>query len=534
MGKPAKTQWDFGDLFAGHGSEPANAPEPAPAPSPAEAAPARREAPARTILSVSELSSQIRRLLEGTLGMVWVTGEITNFKLQGSGHSYFTLKDAGAQINCVLFRGEYQVNRTLLQDGRKVTVRGEVTVYEPRGQYQLRVTGVELQGLGALQEAFEKLKQKLSAEGLFAKERKRPLPKYPHRIGLVTSPTGAAIQDVLHVIERRNPSLEIVLAPCRVQGEGAAMEIARAIRLLNEFHVQRGVQSPKSKVQSRKAEEGRGAESQGLLASAATGLDLILVTRGGGSLEDLWAFNEEVVARAIFHSELPVVSGVGHEIDFTICDFVADVRAATPSAAAEIITEGVFSSCQFVVESERRILQLARQQIADKEYELSHAGQRLGRLHPRRRFNEWLQRLDDLQGGLVRCAKQGVRQQRVSWRNLAERLSRVRPVLLLKQRRELLHQEEQRLKEQVRHSLERRRNRFSALESKLHLLGPEQVLSRGYSITLDAKTGKVLRDAADVEVGSRLRTKLKRGEVLSKVEKAGNHRWTQMNTDRTA
>ena len=509
MAKPAKTQWDFGDLFAGQANEPTELPK-APDPPVERAKPAP---PIRKILSVSELSSQIRRLLEGTLGMVWVTGEITNYKLQTSGHVYFTLKDAGAQISCVLFRGEYQVNRSLLQDGRKVTLRGEVTVYEPRGQYQLRVTGVELQGLGALQEAFEKLKQKLSAEGLFARERKKPLPKYPRRIGLVTSPTGAAIRDVLHVIERRNPSLEIILAPCRVQGDGAALEIARAIRLLNEFH-ERATESSNPKLQTPKPSQSRATP-------VATGLDLILVTRGGGSLEDLWAFNEEVVARTIFHSQLPVVSGVGHEIDFTICDFVADVRAATPSAAAEIITEGIFSSWQFLVESDRRIRQLTGQRVAEKGYELLRAGQRLARLHPRRKFNEWLQRLDDLQGNLCRRARQGVRQQRVSWRNLAERLSRVRPALLLKQRREVLRQEEQRLKEQVRHSLERHRNRFSSLESKLRLLGPEQVLARGYSITLDQETGEVLRDAAKVKAGSRLRTKLNAGEIISKVEKAG-------------
>ncbi len=370
MAKPAKTKWDFGDLFAAQTNEPVETSQSAPVSEPARPQP--RLAPARKILTVSEITAQIRRLLEGTLGTVWVTGEITNFKVQNSGHIYFTLKDAGAQLACVLFRGEFQVNRSLLQDGKKVMVRGEITVYEPKGQYQLRVTSVEAQGLGALQEAFEKLKQKLSAEGLFSKERKRPLPKYPQRIGLVTSPTGAAIRDVLHVIERRNPSLQIILAPCRVQGEGAGAEIARAIRLLNEFHSRTGeAKTPNSKLQTPNSKIG----DQGLLTaaerskpSAVTGLDLILVTRGGGSLEDLWAFNEEVVARAIFESQLPVVSAVGHEIDFTIGDFVADVRAATPSAAAEIITEGVFSSCQFVADAADRMRQLAQQQIADKRY----------------------------------------------------------------------------------------------------------------------------------------------------------------------
>src|SRR5437867_11390770 len=215
MPKTVKSQWDFGELFP---------PEPL--------------AAARKVLSVTELTVRIRRLLEEQVGQVWVTGEITNLRHQSSGHIYFTLKDAGAQLSCVLFRGEMQVDRSLLQDGRKVTLQGEVTVYEPRGQYQLRVTAVELQGLGALQAAFEKLKQKLKAEGLFASERKRPLPEFPQRIGLVTSPTGAAIRDVLHVVQRRNPGLEIVLAPCRVQGEGAAEEIAEAIRLLNEFNLQ--------------------------------------------------------------------------------------------------------------------------------------------------------------------------------------------------------------------------------------------------------------------------------------------------------
>ncbi len=301
-----------------------------------------------------------------------------------------------SQLSCVLFRGEAQVDRSLLQDGRKVTLQGDVTVYEPRGQYQLRVTKVELQGIGALQAAFEKLKQKLKAEGLFAPERKRPLPRYPQRIGLVTSPTGAAIRDVLHVVERRNPALEIILAPCRVQGEGAAEEIAAAIRLLNEFNA-----------------------AQLAIGNQLLAIDLILVTRGGGSLEDLWAFNEEVVARAIFESALPVVSAVGHEIDFTISDFVADVRAATPSAAAEIITEGVFSSCQFLSEAAQRIGQLARQQMEDKRYGWTQTAQRLARVHPRRRLNDWLQRLDDAQTSLLRCVKQGARQQRA---RLAESL----------------------------------------------------------------------------------------------------------------
>jgi exodeoxyribonuclease VII large subunit len=254
------------------------------------------------------------------------------------------------------------------------------------------------------------------------------------------------------------------------------------------------------------------------IGNRQSAIDLILVTRGGGSLEDLWAFNEEVVARAIFDSALPVVSAVGHEIDFTISDFVADVRAATPSAGAEIITEGVFSSCQFLSEAARRIGELARQQIEDKRYGLAQTTQRLARVHPRRRLNDWLQRLDDAQTSLLRCVKQGARRQRLTWQNLSERLGRVRPALVLKQRREAFGQIERRLHEQVRQQLETRRIGLGALEVRLRLLGPEQVLARGYSITTDAATGKVLRKAKEVKAGQRLKTRLKAGEVFSAVE----------------
>jgi exodeoxyribonuclease VII large subunit len=434
----SKSQWDFGELF------------------PTEQT--------RQVLSVSDLTSQIRRLLEQRVGAVWVGGEVSNLRAQSSGHIYFTLKDAGAQLSCVCFRDAARESRALLADGQQVILQGDVTVYEVRGQYQLVVRQIELRGVGALQIAFEKLKLKLAAEGLFAPERKRPLPKYSQRIGLVTSPTGAAIRDVLHVVQRRNPGLEIILAPCRVQGQGAAEEIAEAVKLLNEFG----------------------------------NLDLILITRGGGSLEDLWAFNEEIVARAIFESEIPIVSAVGHEIDFTIADFVADVRAATPSAAAEIITERVFASRQLV----------------------ESLTQRMMRMHPRRRLNEHLQRLDDLQNGLQRQTKQGVNERLVNWKNLASRLKQVSPKFFLKQRRELLKATQKRLRELARVQFKNCKNSFAATEARLRLLGPEQVLARGYSITMDAASGKVLRDADKIQAGQKLKTRLKAGEILSEVKKA--------------
>jgi exodeoxyribonuclease VII large subunit len=466
MPKIVKSQWEFGELF-----------------------PAQQ--PARTVFSVSDLTGRIKGLLEQQFRSVWVTGEITNFRLQSSGHAYFSIKDAGAQLSCVLFRGEQQVDRSLLEDGRKVILRGEVTVYEPRGAYQLRVTALEVQGLGVLQIAFEKLKQKLSAEGLFEAARKKPLPPFPARIGLVTSPTGAAIRDVLHVVRRRNPSLEIILAPCRVQGEGAAREIAAAIQMLNDLHAQ---------------------------APAGWGLDLILVTRGGGSLEDLWAFNEEVVARAVAASTLPIVSGVGHEIDFTICDFVADFRAATPSAAAEIITEGVFSSCEFVAGACERMRLLVTRQLQARQRDLLQLARGLERYDPARRVQEHWQHLDELLTSLHRCARKNLRQHAQSFQALAVRLPRLRPRVLIEQRRQLILLATQRLVETAHHRLKEQRRRLELLTSRLALLGPEQVLARGYSITSDAETGRIVRDESQVSQGQRLLTRLARGTVRSRVE----------------
>ncbi len=460
----AKSQWDFGELF------------------PTE--------PTRRVLSVTELTAQVKRLLETRVGEVWVTGEVSNLRTQNSGHIYFTLKDAAAQLSCVLFRGTAAARRDLLQDGRKVLLQGDLTFYEPRGQYQLVVRRVELHGLGALQIAFEQLKQKLAAEGFFAPEHKRPLPRFPQRIGLVTSPTGAAIRDVLHIVARRNPAIEIILAPCRVQGAGAAEEIAAAIQLLNDF----GLRTPDS------------------------ALDLILVTRGGGSLEDLWAFNEEVVARAIYGSALPVVSAVGHEIDFTISDFVADVRAATPSAAAEIITEAAHASRQFVADTPGRLRQHVWRHLERNTEDFAQLARRLARAQPRRCLNEWLQRLDDLQSALLRSARQTARDRQLAQQNLAERLWRVRPAQLLRQRRELLLQAQRRLCEQARHRLRERQDFIKILSARLSLLGPEQVLARGYSITMDAATGRVLCAAQETQTGQRLRTRLKTGEITSRVE----------------
>jgi exodeoxyribonuclease VII large subunit len=469
-----KSQWNFGELF------------------PPEAT--------RRVRTVSEVTGAVKKLLEREIGRIWITGEITNLRLQSSGHLYFTLKDAAAQISCVLFRGEARgFDRSSLEDGRKVVLEGEITVYEPRGQYQLRVLAVELQGIGALQAAFEKLKQKLQSEGLFAPERKRPLPRFPQCAGLVTSPTGAAIRDVIHVVQRRNPAMRLVLAQCRVQGAGAAEEIACALRLLNEW------------VAAERARPGFDP-GKGLVP------ELILITRGGGSLEDLWAFNEEVVARAIFESELPVVSAVGHEIDFSISDFVADLRAATPSAAAELITEGVFSSREFLAEALRLLARCVRRRLALDRDAAERLVLRLERAHPRRRLQEQAQRVDDLQDSLNRCTRHGLRTHRTRFQAAAQRFALLKPARLVSAKWEALARYQARLAQAASNRTQAIRTRFATAADRLKLLSPGNVLRRGYSITTEMATGKIVRSASNVAPGTRIRTQLHSGTLESVVE----------------
>ncbi|HTG43138.1 MAG TPA: exodeoxyribonuclease VII large subunit [Verrucomicrobiae bacterium] len=464
MGKRAKSQWEFGELF------------------PAEAV--------RKTLTVSELTGSIRRVLEKEIGSISVLGEITNLRIQSSGHIYFTIKDASAQLACVLFRNESRaINREYLTDGQKVILDGALTVYEARGQYQLQVFSVQLQGLGALQAAFARLKEKLQAEGLFDQSHKRPLPPCPERIGLITSPVGAAIRDVLHSFARRNPSLEITFVPCRVQGPGAGQEIAAAIHLLNDW----AFSAPKPR------------------------LDLILLTRGGGSLEDLWAFNEEILARAIYTSRLPVLSAVGHEIDFSISDFVADFRAATPTAGAEIITEGFFAARSFVAAARRRLwnlLEFAFNQRLEKTRILQR---RLLRMHPQRRLAEQAQRVDDAQVSINRCGRHHLRQKQAAFQTLRLRLLRSRPDALIARRRERLLQLRDHLEAASTQKLQALRGRLARAEARLKLLSAENVLNRGYSITIHAETGQVLRDSSEVEPGAKIKSRLARGEITSVV-----------------
>src|SRR5262252_936918 len=301
------------------------------------------------VFTVSELTRSIRGMLETKFAAVWVQGEMSNYKLHPSGHQYFTLKDQRTQISCVIWRDTMAPLRQSLVDGARVQVYGTVTVFEARGQYQVNVQILQARGVGLLQAKFEALKRKLEAEGLFAPERKKPLPRFPRRIGIVTSPTGAAIRDMLNVLRRRAPWLRILINPVRVQGTGAAQEIAVAIGEL------------------------------ALPTETFAPPDLIVVTRGGGSIEDLWEFNEEIVARAIFNSRVPVVSAVGHEIDFTICDFVADLRAPTPSAAAELIVPDIVDLQRQIARCSRTLGRQLLDRIRDAQQRVDHARETLQR-----------------------------------------------------------------------------------------------------------------------------------------------------------
>jgi len=416
---------------------------------------------ASKVFTVSELTRSIRGTLEAKFGAVWVQGEISNYKLHPSGHQYFTLKDQRAQISCVIWRDTMASPRQPLVDGAQVQIYGTVTVFESQGKYQLRVEILQPRGVGMLQAKFEALKRKLEAEGLFAPERKRPLPKFPRRIGIVTSPTGAAIRDMLNVLRRRAPWLQILINPVRVQGTGAAQEIAVAIPELV------------------------------LPNKAFASVDLIVVTRGGGSIEDLWEFNEEIVARAIFHSTVPIVSAVGHEIDFTICDFVADLRAPTPSAAAELIVPDI-------IDLQRRIDSCARA---------------LGR-QLMNRLRDAQQRLDHARETLQRCLGHKIESYKRSLLHITRALQACSPARELMMRRNRFADLQWRLVACPPRLLENTRHRFQRIEGILRVLGPDATLRRGYSITMNER-GKIIRTITAVRPKMKIRTRVSDGEFGS-------------------
>ena len=392
------------------------------------------------ILTVGQLTSELKDLLESSFPAVWVSGEISNFSRPSSGHCYFTLKDDAAQIRAVMWRGTAERIRFDLHDGLEVVCFGAVDVYAPRGSYQLVVSKLEPKGIGALELALRKLKEKLAKEGLFDKSRKRPIPKFPRRIAFVTSPTGAAVRDFLEVLRRRWRGADVLIVPTRVQGDCAADEIAAAIAKANRPEL---------------------------------GVDVLVVGRGGGSLEDLWCFNEEPVVRAVAGSRIPVVSAVGHEIDVTLCDLAADVRALTPSEAAELVAPAHDAMIALLHDRQQRLLAALKHRAVAARHRLTMLAERRCFRQPRELIHDRAQRLDELWARAARSFK---------------------------------------------HRLQIEQGKLAGWSGKLESLSPLGVLSRGYSVTQRADDGTLVREAEQVAAGDLIRTRLRKGEITSRVE----------------
>jgi exodeoxyribonuclease VII large subunit len=438
-------------------------------------------------LSVTQLLRRMKNLLESQIGELWVEGEVSNLKKQGSGHWYFSLKDEGAQISCAMFGARKREGSEALEDGAKVRVFAEASVYEARGQLQIIVQKAERAGAGDLQARFEALKRKLHAEGLFDADRKQPIPAFPQTIGIITSGSGAALQDILNVLTRRAPWVQPVLFPVRVQGRGAELEIAQAIEMM-----------------------GRPA------AFGYPRCDVLIVGRGGGSIEDLWNFNEEVVARAIAACPIPIISAVGHEIDFTIADFVADLRAPTPSAAAELAAPDGAELLARLAQHRRRLERLTRERLlrargavdALKRGVLQRDGEKL--------LREPMMRLDAARSQLSQSVRSSL-DAATARLNEARNAHRAHhPARVLERRLEFLADIRRRLERSGKDPVERRHDRLIRLRGLLRALGPESAFQRGFSITL-GEDGRALRSAKALKAGDLLRTKFSDGEATSRV-----------------
>lgn len=431
-------------------------------------------------LSVSELNHQARHLLEASFLQVWVEGELSSFARPSSGHWYFSLKDNKCQVRCAMFRGANQRLRTPPREGDQIRIRGKVTLYENRGDFQIVVEHLEPAGLGPLQQAFDALKMKLQAEGLFDPARKKPLPVTPRHIGVVTSPTGAAVHDILTVLARRCPAIPVTLYPTAVQGAAATAEIVRAIGQAQRHNV----------------------------------ADVLIIGRGGGSLEDLWCFNEEAVARAIADCSIPTVSAVGHEVDVTIADFVADLRAPTPSAAAEKISPDQKDWLRRLQEQHIRLSQSARRQLQRLETQLGHLSARLR--DPRRELQEKAQRMDELDLRLNQQIRQKIEQQTVRVDHLERRLSAQSPARSLVSANDRVEQLNQRLDVTIRQTLKQRRKQLQHLAQTLQVVSPLATLGRGYAIVKDDQD-HIVRRADQLTPGQSIRAQLGQGSVYAEV-----------------
>ena len=424
-------------------------------------------------------------LLERGFGSLWLEAEISNFSRPSSGHWYFSLKDSGAQVRCAMFRQRNMLCAFAVRDGQKVLVRARIGLYEPRGEYQLIVDHMEDAGLGALKRQFEELSAKLAAEGLFAAERKRALPSLPRRIGVITSPTGAAIRDIIHVLARRFPAAAVLIYPVAVQGAQAAGEIVAALEL----------------------------------ACRRADCDVLILARGGGSLEDLWAFNDERLARAIAAASIPVVTGIGHEVDFTIADFAADVRAPTPSAAAELVVPDGEEWRNAFVRFGARLQRAVRRRLELHNERLRWLIGRAALVSPAARLSAQAQRLDELEQSLVRALPRRLQEHGERLRWLTRRAELVSPTTRLKQQHERLENLTQRLHRAWRQTISSRREKLLPLSRTLNAISPLATLERGYAI-VSVEGGPILRNAADAKSGTIIEARLAKGRIRAKVEGA--------------
>ncbi|WP_282114558.1 exodeoxyribonuclease VII large subunit [Pseudoalteromonas arctica] len=438
--------------------------------------------PSQAVYTVSRLNREIRTILEQGFASLVLTGEISNFITPASGHWYFSLKDDKAQIKAAMWRGNNRNQSYRPVNGAQVTVKARVSLYEPRGDYQLIVEHMEPAGEGQLKQEFDALKMRLAAEGLFSSAHKQPLPQNINRIGVITSATGAAIKDILTVLKRRAPQLEVIIYPAMVQGQEAH------VHLINQIE----------------------------LANARDEVDVLILGRGGGSLEDLWCFNHEQLARAIFKSELPIVSAVGHEIDTTISDYVADVRAATPSAAAELVSPNTQELHNKVTQLVNRLSNAFKHGIADKRALATQLQHRLNLCHPRNQLNQKSQRLDELSIALQQAMRNRLYQQERTLNNLTPRLMRQSPDKKLATASHQLSQLQARLNQAIQHQLQQANNSLALQASRLDSVSPLNVLARGYSIT-KTQQGKVVKSVGQIKTGDVLITELVDGSIESQV-----------------
>ncbi|WP_081337863.1 exodeoxyribonuclease VII large subunit [Vibrio mimicus] len=436
----------------------------------------------RNIYTVSRLNAEVRLLLENEMGIVWLVGEISNFSAPVSGHWYLTLKDSQAQVKCAMFKGNNRLVNFKPQNGQQVLVKARLSLYEPRGDYQIILESMQPEGDGRLQQQFEQLKMQLAAEGLFAQTRKKPLPENPRCVGIITSRTGAALHDILHVLKRRDPNLPVVIYPTLVQGEDAAIQIAQAI--------------------------GR--------ANSRAECDVLIVGRGGGSLEDLWCFNHEIVARTIAASDIPIISAVGHEIDVTIADFVADVRAPTPSAAAELVSRDNRHKQQALHQWQAKLASGMRHYLAQQHTQFARIQHKLDKQHPQARLERQQQQLDELSLRLEQKMHQRLATQQQRSDRLSHKIQLNSPTHLIRQQRFNLLQQEQRLTQLIQHHLIQSRHQLALLSEKMDAVSPLATLARGYSVTRTAQ-GELVRQSAQVKPGDTLVTQLMDGEILSTV-----------------